>query len=385
MGGSSDTTTTQKTEPWGPSQPYLKNVLGGAEQLYRGDVGPQYYPGATTVPFTSQTMAGLGQMENIAGQGNPLAQAAYGQAQAMIGQGGMTEEMRAALDPARRVSSGALGLGTEGDYRGLYGQIGAGGAAQDYLTATARGDYLSQPNPALAARMQAESQRIADQTARSLGGTGRALSGAGSERIARALGDYSNQVLSEDYARERGLQQQAAMGLESAQQNRLAQMNSILGSITGLQGTNIANQLAGGQQLFTGLDTGQTQAMRWGALAPQLSAERYSDAQRMLGVGATYENKLGEELTSDIARYEAAQARPWEQLARYSGILQGIGGMGKTNLSTTPGKSGLTAGLGGALSGASLGAGIGSAIPGIGTGIGALVGGGAGLLGGIFG
>jgi len=46
MCGSSKTESTQTMEPWGPMQPHLQNVMGGAGSLW-SQGGPQYYPGQT--------------------------------------------------------------------------------------------------------------------------------------------------------------------------------------------------------------------------------------------------------------------------------------------------------------------------------------------------
>lgn len=69
--GSQTTTSTQKTEPWGPQQPYLKEGLGLAESRYNMP-GPEYYPGSTVVPFSPQTEYALQAGEQRALQGSPL-------------------------------------------------------------------------------------------------------------------------------------------------------------------------------------------------------------------------------------------------------------------------------------------------------------------------
>lgn len=47
-GGSDEVEQTSTTAPWGPMQPYLKEGMRGAQQMYRQG-GPGYYPGQTYV------------------------------------------------------------------------------------------------------------------------------------------------------------------------------------------------------------------------------------------------------------------------------------------------------------------------------------------------
>lgn len=58
-GGPSGTTqSTQTAEPWGPQQPYIKDIFSGAQSLYQG-AAPVYFPGQTYAPQTGAQNAGL--------------------------------------------------------------------------------------------------------------------------------------------------------------------------------------------------------------------------------------------------------------------------------------------------------------------------------------
>ena len=47
-GGGNDTKeTTTKAEPYGPSEPYLQDIMNEAASLYASGTGMQYYPGST--------------------------------------------------------------------------------------------------------------------------------------------------------------------------------------------------------------------------------------------------------------------------------------------------------------------------------------------------
>ena len=65
-GGGNDTKeTTTKTEPYGPAEPYLQDIMNEAASLYASGTGMQYYPGSTVVPMSGQTDAALTAQENI--------------------------------------------------------------------------------------------------------------------------------------------------------------------------------------------------------------------------------------------------------------------------------------------------------------------------------
>jgi hypothetical protein len=83
-GGGGTTQTIQQADPWSGAQPYLKDIMGQAQNAYIQSQGNTYYPGSTVVPFSPETEAGLGAITNRATQGSPLNAAAQGQIQSTI-------------------------------------------------------------------------------------------------------------------------------------------------------------------------------------------------------------------------------------------------------------------------------------------------------------
>jgi hypothetical protein len=76
MGSSSQPShTSQTTEPPAFIRPYMQYGADEAQRLYQTG-GPQYYPGNTVVPFSSQTEAALGGTEARALGGSPVNRAA---------------------------------------------------------------------------------------------------------------------------------------------------------------------------------------------------------------------------------------------------------------------------------------------------------------------
>lgn len=114
------------------------------------------------------------------------------------------------------------------------------------------------------------------------------------------------------------------------------------------------------------------------ALAGTVDQAQYNNANQMMNVGNTLENKEGQALQDDVNRWNFDQNQPDQQLANYMQSIQGNYGGSTSGTQTVPtygGNAGLGA-LGGAMSGYSLGNDLnsdwGGAIGGIG---GALLGG----------
>jgi len=60
MGSSTkQATSTSNTEPWSAQQPYVKDVMSQAKTLYNAP-GPNYYPGSTVAPFSSEQNTAFG-------------------------------------------------------------------------------------------------------------------------------------------------------------------------------------------------------------------------------------------------------------------------------------------------------------------------------------
>jgi hypothetical protein len=171
-----------------------------------------------------------------------------------------------------------------------------------------------------------------------MSGSGRYGSGSHDAAIAAAIAP----TLAQDYAQRQQLQMQAtgAMGDIYSQ---------------GLQRAGQASQLI-----------------------PTLDEARYGSAAHLMDLGQqqrSYDQAL---LDQQLKIWNAQQALPWESLQRYAALAQGAGGLGGTQITSSPGAtqpSSTQRILGGALAGAGLGSAI---FPGVGTGIGAL---GGGLLG----
>lgn len=201
-------------------------------------------------------------------------------------------------------------------------------------------DATGNQNPYLLDVIAANDRRIADKINSSMSGAGRYGSGAHTGVMARALAEAANPILAQDYTNRQQLRMGATQGLEN---------------------------------LYSG---GLARAGQFSQLVPALEEARYAPANQLMNLGNFETGRAQNDLAAQVNLWNAQQARPWEQLARYSGIVGGMGGLGGTTIKTAPSNAAPTGQriLGGALGGAGLGSMFGP----IGAGVGAI---GGGLLG----
>jgi len=184
-----------------------------------------------------------------------------------------------------------------------------------------------QQNPYLQSILDTSNRRISDKIGSSMSGAGRYGSGQHTDVAARAMAEAANPILAEDY--NQGLQR----------------------------------------------------AGQWAQLMPTLDQAQYAPAQSLMALGQYNQERAQSLMDQQIKTYNAQQAYPWEQLARYNAIAGGAGALGgsMTGTQTTPINNPST--LQKLFGGAAAGAGIGGSFGGpAGAGVGALGGGLLGLL-----
>lgn len=193
-------------------------------------------------------------------------------------------------------------------------------------------------NPYLQNILAANNRRIGDKINSNFSGAGRYGSGAHTDVMARSLAEMADPILAQDYTRRQAMQQDILQG--------------------GLQ-----------------------RAGQWAQLMPTLDEAQYAPAERLATVGQYQQERSQDNLNDYIKLYEAAQARPWEQLARYNAIVGGAGGLGGTTTGSTStpinSPSTLQKLLGGGLAGAGIGGSFGGPV---GAGVGAAAGGLLGMM-----
>ena len=234
--------TTSQIDP--ALRPFLTQGLERAQQLFLTGPQPTFFPGQTYISPSAQTEQALAQQEALATGAQPTLQQAQQAYQASLGQIGQTAAggflqgnpyQQAMLAAATRPLTQQFGEQVLPGVASLYSRAGRYGS----------------------------------------GAMERALGGA-TEAYGRALGDVSANIVGQDYARERGLQQQAQLG-----QAQLAQA------------------------------------------APAFYQQQFLPSQTLAQVGAAREAIAGQPLQEQMARFQFGQQQPIQSLMSYLSSVYG--------------------------------------------------------------
>ena len=309
------TTSTQSAEPWSEAQPYLKEVLGGAQDAYQSGKGFDYFPGSTVVPFSTQTQGALNSIQSMAGAGNPLGVASQNQALGILNSGGMSDWQRGALGSTYDVATGGKSIGTEGDLRGLLSQSS---------------------NPYYEQAVDREAGKLTDDINRGISGEGRYGSTYHSGTIADQVGDFRNRAMSDQW-----------------NQNTATQ-RGLLSDITGVQGANIANQVGAGGLINQAGNQAAGNVATFAGMAPGIYNQQFAPYERLASVGSQYEDLSTRTLQDQINRFQSEQREPWDLLANYNALIGGAGQLGGTSTTSAPAPGLLQQLLGGGIAGLGL-------------------------------
>ena len=240
MGKGNEQTTKQKTEPWKPAQPYLKQILREGSDLYD--------QGSTFVPADRLQEDYFQGVEDLARQGNPLLPSVLGNAENVLAGGGMSDRQR---------------------------------EVQSALMPYATGQYLGGGNPYLEGILDRTATDTSERVRSEMAGLGRTGSGAHQGILSDSLADSSNRLRYQDY------NQQV--------QNQMSAAGQVFG-----MGDTAAQRALGYSALAPGMDAmrygdvnrlGQVGAQRRGigqeeAMAPWSDLSRY--AGLISGTAAPY-------------------------------------------------------------------------------------------------
>lgn len=319
---------TQTTQVDPTIQPFLSFGLGEAQRLYQAG-GPQFFTGDTFVRPSETTQTGLQALEQRAMQGNPLLRAAQG----AVG-GAIQGQQSPAAQMYQNIYGQAASSPTNQFFTGLMG--GSVNPAMAGTQATASGQFLS-GNPFFQGAFAPAAQAATTQFQKAIGDVSSAASRAGrygsgamqnlqgqaSNQLAQQLANTAGQLAYQNYASERGMQEAAQGRLGALAQQNIA--NQMAGA-TGL-GQNYQQALA--TQLAATGGVGQTFAsdvarqLTAAQMAPGLSQADYQDIQNLLNAGQLREGYTGQQLQSDIARFNFQQNAPQQNLATFLSSVYG--------------------------------------------------------------
>lgn len=297
---------------------------------------------------------------------------------------------------ARSIMSGAEKITTDPQYQAEWARNLGPTASTTNLAAMGRGE-LRNPDQYLLGALNAADDTITDKVNANAAGAGRYGSGAHTGVLTRELAKARLPILADNYQRGTDRMLSASGQMDSAEAQKAGTRLNALGGSTNVQNQNIQNKLAAAGLLggfnsdsfnsglkgvagtatalqgagknaldYAGLDqqrwqdmftnnqahasnnmgllsgmTGQRQqdfTNRMGAagMADSLYGSLFSPNQRLAGIGDFYGQREQTDLDKLIETWNAAEARPWEQIGRMNAIASGAGGMGGTTVTTKP-------------------------------------------------
>jgi len=365
------------------AEPYIEDIMSEAARLYGSDVGKNYYPGSTVVPFAPETQAALDLAKaegmNLTGGSNMynLAGSAYG---------GMASG--AAGDSYMNRGLGA-GMGSSYANRGLGMGYGSADPGRDaYSEIQPQGEYLSNVRSGILSDVMQDVQT-------SFGGQGRTGTSPGAQQaVARGFGQAYAPIAQsaaeaertrELSSRESAIGRQFTGGREAMdrlyqgsqadmtreQQAREAQF----GRQYGASQSDIARQQQAREAMFGRMGTGA---------AGLMSTQDAMDARRARGiggigeVGSAYEDMAGRQLQDRLNRYQFEQESPYKRLNAFINPLTSIAGLRNPTYEYSQPANRLTSAYGGFQMGRGIGSGFGGYGGMSGSNIGGLLGAGAG-------
>jgi len=342
-GGSGGGTQTVRTELDPAMRPFVEYGLREARAQYEG--GPmQFFPGQTFVGPSDMTQQGMQMAQQRALTGSPLVQGA----QQTVG------AMQTAMNPA---------LGAFGD---IYGRAGFN-PAMGLTGQTASGAYLG-GNPFFEGAFQPAARAAQDVFEQGIQGVTSGASRAGrygsgamgqlqdraSGQFSQALTDVAGQLAFQNYAQERGLQEQAIQ------------------SLGGLSNQALQTQLQAAGGLGQTAASDMQRQLQAAAMSPDMAGQDYADIQRLIDLGQMQEGYQEMALADAMNRFNFQQQAPQAALQSY--LSAAFGAPMGSQVSQPIFRSQLGGALSGGLAGAGL-AGAGGFNPMLGAGAGALAGG----------
>jgi len=342
FGGSDPVVTGITGGIYKEAEPYVSDILAESARLYASDVGKNYYPGSTVIPFAPETQAGLDLTE---AQGLDMTGRSrlYDTAETTLG--GFATGIMPDAYMSRGLGSGmgmGIGYGSADPRRTAYNEL------------TPQGDYLSGVRQGISSDVMRDIQS-------QFGGQGRTgTSPAAQQAAARGF--------TQAYA---PIAQSAA---EAERARELSSRESAIGrEFTG--GREAIDRLFRGSQAQIGREYGASQAdiareqqAREASLGRMfdaagalpglqdtMDARRAAGIEGILGVGSAYEDLAGRNLQDRINRFQFEQQSPYSRLANFISPITSIAALSNPSYQYGQQPNALTSAYGGAQAGYNIG------------------------------
>lgn len=401
MGGTNTSTTQTVNEPYKAFRPLLNTAARDALEAYRSGAGSNVYTGSTVIPFSRQTQNAYDGLMGIANQ-NSNGRGMNRQMQNIIDNGGFNNSQRDAMRSMRQQmnrlgSNGLSGLqdNAVGQLRNLQGQIGQSGLTNAQRNAmgdfqglqnrlgnnglsnvqdqalrnyrqTANASYDMNANPGFADVLSAAQDSARNAANLTASATGRYGSGVHQGAVAQNVGDLTNRMVSDDYNRFLGRQDNANAAMANLGQQGVGNTSNLAGSIAalgqqGLQNRQgLANEIgAYGQQGVNNLQSSQSNLFNAAQAGLGNMTNAYSAMQQpyqtQLGVGRAYEDLATRQMNDRLRIFNEQNNAPWNQINRLLGVAGAGSGYNTQNtVATQPGQSPFLTTLGGISTGVGL-------------------------------
>ena len=375
------------------AEPYISDILKESARLYASDVGKNYYPGSTVIPFAPETQAGL-DMAKAQGLQMSGPSSLYGTAESTLG-GFATGIMPDAY--ANRGLGAGMGLGGG---MGLAGGMGSAYTGRSglglgdsytgrdaYSELTNQADYLSGVRQGISSDVMQDIQNQFGAQGRT--GTSPMAQQAAARGFTQAYAPIAQSAAEAERARELssresdiGRMQQARTGAlgrtqqalqadiarqqqgqESALQRMYGGTEAQLGRLYGGSQAQLDRQYGASQADIarqqqareSGLGRMFDAAGALPGLQDTMDARRLAGIQGIMGVGGAYEDLAGRNLQDRLNRYQFEQQSPYSRLANFISPITSIAALSNPSYQYGQQPNALTSAYGGAQAGYNIG------------------------------
>ena len=328
---------------YGEAEPYISDILKESARLYASDVGKNYYPGSTVIPFAPETQAGL-DLAKAQGLQMTGPSSLYGTAESTLG------GFATGIMPDAYMNRG-LGAGMGSAYTGR----------QAYGELTPQADYLSGVRQGISSDVMQDIQSQFGGQGRT--GTSPMAQQAAARGFTQAYAPIAQSAAEAERARELSSRESDIARMQSGGESALSRMY-------GSSQADIARQQQAREASLGRMFTG---AQQLPGLQDTMDARRAAGIEGILGVGSAFEDLAGRNLQDRINRFTFEQQSPYTRLANFISPITSIAALSNPSYQYGQQPNALTSAYGGAQAGYNIGNMFGMGP--IGAGIGGLLGG----------
>jgi len=307
------------------AEPYVSDILSESARLYASDVGRNYYPGSTVVPFAPETQAGLDLAEaqglQMTGPSN-----LYNTAEATLG------GFATGIMPDAYMNRG-LGSGMGSAYTGR----------QAYGELTPQADYLSGVRQGISSDVMGNIQSQFGGMGRT--GTSPAAQQAAARGFTQAYAPIAQSAAEAERARELSSRESDIARMQSGGESALSRLYG--GSQADIARQQQAREASLGR-MFTG-------AQQLPGLQDTMDARRAAGIEGIMGVGSAFEDLAGRNLQDRLNRFQFEQQSPYSRLANFISPITSIAALRNPEYQYGMQPSPLTSAYGGAQAGYNIG------------------------------